>query len=456
MSRGPREFMPWNAEVIDYLSSNRNIEQRASNCVNHNCDDDDSRSEKDFQTWVSNIQRLNVVCNGDWSQDRFQHYCTSASCCDGYQRKTTIAKIVDALCQSLLHAMPVVPAISKWTKTGPCVDTIGALMLSHSLLNGMFGYAFSSKQFTAGMIINTTSDQDQSFVEEVTWHHVAGTRYRASAKFLAADTTQSLLTVLMLCMESLRFLHADFLACASRYKKPCRHPALCDHVHAAFSPVTVVLQYVSTLLSGAGRPLALLWMQSHSSMDEWVHAQPLKARQLQRALLVLSSMVYRRHALYFRSWPWPLASLVDERLSVSERQVIAQRFWSSCKQCLDELFGRRLREQISDWQDLFQPSLQAMMLEWARSVIISMAAVEFEHGKNARHAHAQMPWQNVTAMYINRKASLAVVASCRRGQDTRTDKQRTHMQAKSPYKLFRLDCIAKQKLAGKGENTATK
>ena len=61
VSRGPREFMPWSAEVIDYLSSNRNIEQRASNCVNHNCDDDDSRSEKHFHIWFSKLQRLNDV-----------------------------------------------------------------------------------------------------------------------------------------------------------------------------------------------------------------------------------------------------------------------------------------------------------------------------------------------------------------------------------------------------------
>eukprot|EP00974_Lingulodinium_polyedra_P099847 9673087-Lingulodinium_polyedra.AAC.1 len=68
-------------------------------------------------------------------------------------------------------------------------------------------------------------------------------------------------------------------------------------------------------------------------------------------------------------------------------------------------------------------------------------------------------------MYINRQASFAVATSCRRDQalpastgvqGARPDKMPTRVKAKSFYEVCRFECIAKQKLAGKGENTATK
>ena len=49
---------------------------------------------------------------------------------------------------------------------------------------------------------------DQQFVEEITWRHVAGTRDKASKTFLCDDVTGVSVTILVIVIEGLRWLHS--------------------------------------------------------------------------------------------------------------------------------------------------------------------------------------------------------------------------------------------------------
>jgi hypothetical protein len=242
--------------------------------------------------------------------------------------------------------------------------------------------------------------------------------------------------------------------------------------------VKYVEQYFSHLLAGQGKRLQLLWRAGgRSSFQEWLNShKDGAARRLQRALLVSASLCFRRHVV-FQEWPWPLASMVDQRISIEQRHHIARRFWhigDTCPMCLDQFFGRRLRQKFSAWQQLFDSAWQVLLLEWARNVRISIAGVEFKHARNKRMAWKQMAWQHFSALFVNQEASLALLehhrftaaaaARLAAAQQPRQDGDlpapprlpNLETKAKSAYELYRLDSIERDKLAGIRVNTATK
>ncbi len=447
----------------------------SSGCGLGASDSDHEDEDSAANPWLAALTALAAVCNGAWSSKRFQHYCRDPRCCRNFDRKTTINKIANAVIGFLFRTVPQVPALSKWTKTGPCCDVVLAGLWCHGALRLVMDQAFQGSRL-AGFNIHV--DQDQAYVEETMWEAVAGVRLTKSLGFVRDPQTMPLLTIMAIVKEGLRWLTSGFLRCARAVRHPCEHPRLMDWVVPEFSRVTAVLQHYSHLLSGESSRLALLWgAAAEVSLDAWIVKNPSLALVLERSLLVASTWCFRRHELYFHTEPWILASVADRRLPMERRWQIAQAFCARAPCCHEPFFGARLAsEHVRNTDDFFAEKWQMFLFHWASAVRCSTASVEFDHAGNRQRAKPSMAWSTFTAQYVNATSKALARASrtfhmlCAgtgkpEAPDMGTPRappasgapapavpRRTLLRAQTPLDVFRLEKIRADKLAGRKFN----
>ena len=106
---------------------------------------------------------------------------------------------------------------------------------------------------------NSSREVDLDPAEEADqcWHKVNGKRAQRTREFFGNNENVIKVIILALIMEPLRWLCSLWLKNSREVVDPTRPPLLCDMVVNHFSPLTVVLQYLSTLLRGGGGRIRL-------------------------------------------------------------------------------------------------------------------------------------------------------------------------------------------------------
>ena len=170
----------------------------------------------------------------------------------------------------------------------------------------------------------------------------------------------------------------------------------------------MVLQYYSLLARGHGGRLRLLISQGRQpaqSLREWLSQACNRDAALcfTRALMCSASWTYRRHAVLYKQWPWRLASVVDARVPHDYRMNVAKSFVDARTCDVDPLFSARLKKDITQYHQLFQPSVQIFLWAWCESIRVSIAKVEFTHGRNRLRASPEMSWPSFAAGYIHKE-----------------------------------------------------
>jgi hypothetical protein len=123
---------------------------------------------------------------------------------------------------------------------------------------------------------------------------------------------------------------------------------------------------------------------------------------LQRGLLTLISWTDRRNTQIYSSDPWCIVPCLDDRVPLHLRKELAKQWWESSAEKLSHYFGKRLRGMLKDSLDLFKPRVRRFLIEWARSVRLTNAVVEFAHGKHGRLLNdTSIKWPRFAALAIN-------------------------------------------------------
>ena len=191
-------------------------------------------------------------------------------------------------------------------------------------------------------------------------------------EFFSDCSTQGTLTAVAIVKEATRFVTAGFLRCARAYDDTRHLPRLCDYVTPCFSGITVVLQYLSLLLSGRGKRLALSFAATHSCLADWLSTSTGQryGTLLRQALMTAASWTFARHGRIFRKFPWRLAVIVDYRLPLAYRQQVFSEVTDGCELCLDQYMTRRIRMDIIDEgpQVLLTEVWLAFLLAWCFTV----------------------------------------------------------------------------------------
>jgi hypothetical protein len=109
---------------------------------------------------------------------------------------------------------------------------------------------------------------------ELAYSTVQGSTLQAFRAGLKSPGRHDLITAITIIVEPIYFLTRYYLRGASYPRRRLAQlqggaPMLCDLVEPAFSPVTLVLEYYSSLLDGTAPRLKLLFGRSYANFEEW-------------------------------------------------------------------------------------------------------------------------------------------------------------------------------------------
>lgn len=200
----------------------------------------------------------------------------------------------------LLSCQPEVPAPGKWTKLG---SSLAFLLVGFNICNCL-ETTYKASIATIHLEKNNAADEslDPALTHELHWSAVTGKRAKSGLLLTGNGTVQFHALLLAIVQEVTRFLTCWHLKAGHRQnRKSVKPPALLDAVNPKFSPYVMVLQYLSSLLVGAGR--VLLICPGFSSIDEWVRTKPEEVRALRRICMHASGWIYRRHLSFAEEPP---------------------------------------------------------------------------------------------------------------------------------------------------------
>lgn len=366
-------------------------------------------SHRPSKTFLAGLKEFCAVFNGRMWENSFSHHCMGAACCSSGP-STTCNRMIRAVSQVLLARVPEVPALSKWTNLGCCVDNFAALILVHNVLGVLFASAFCKMR----------AHKDKQLISDdgnLDWHAVEGVRLARSRSAVESREWRACVVMLSVLLEPLRLLSRFFMHCSTSTHCSCKIPHLCDLVTDELSPVVVVMQYLAGLLiQSGGRLLLVLRSVERRTVSDFIQGERELAARFRRALLLTAGETYRRHGKHFRSWPWKLASLVDPRVAFSKKQAVADMFVASQVCCLPCGMARKLGEMRLSSQDLLGSLWQGIIWNWCIAISLSIADVEQKHARNRRTANPNSSWANFSAMYANMEATDIHYARARAGR----------------------------------------
>ena len=242
--------------------------------------DDEDEQVRSPPIWYSKLRKnweeFREVFDGPYDgRRRLVHYCINTSCCKGCDDAWLRRRMVASLLAMLLATLPCVPVKSKWLQPGPCVDWFLLSMVT-SVLQGLWPPSFRREKKTRSF--------DCMDADAFGYQELAGVRMKAGEDFVINLQSTTILIVVGIVSEPLRFLTRWFLsrrshACQSKTQLWQTCP-LMDLVNVQFRSIVRVLQYfASSCLRGDAPRLRLLWERFHESFAELV-AQPSTADEL--------------------------------------------------------------------------------------------------------------------------------------------------------------------------------
>lgn len=351
--------------------------------------------------YLKAAQAFSDTWNGPLWEPRFVHYAPAGS---RLSESDCAAQMASTCRDFLLRMIPPVPAANKWTKLGPCCDVIMSSLLAHGIFRDIFlGLKFD----TSAIGVEESGDLDDQLRSDVQFRAVQGKRFAASCDFLRSAKHVLVLVRLCLVLEPIRFLTAFWLRRASECEDPCSQPPVFDMQHPRYSPLTLACQYLSGLLDRTAERLILLWRTSgHETVEAWFQHAPGEVRDFRRIVMVANCGIYRRHVCRYRSFPWLLCAIADERRPLSERRSIALLFTSASSCCLRPGFANRLHARDLAPEDLLSPPWSQVLRFFAVVFSMQVADVEWRHGRNRQrtHRHGQTSWHQFVARYIAAEA----------------------------------------------------
>lgn len=237
----------------------------------------------------------------------------------------------------LLTCQPEVPAPGKWTKLG---SILSFLVLGFNCCNCL-GRTYQKSIEAMNLQQKTDSEKvddeiDPALKSDLHWSAVNGKRAKNGITLTSSTVVQFHVLVLAIMQEVTRYLTHWHLEAGSRQNKhSCRAPPLLDVANPKFSPYVMALQYLASLLTGAGR--VLLTCPAFYNVDDWERSRPDEVRILRRICMYVSGWIYRRHLKFAEEHP--VSTCVScHRLAGKSRSVSKRDSWlnslilDSCKQ----------------------------------------------------------------------------------------------------------------------------
>lgn len=403
------------------------------------------------------------------------HLCVGG-CCDS--RAEAESKVTWAILRVLLRTLPVTPLLSDWVRLGPNLDFFIAAehqgLLTKLLLSAQWAMQLPTQDVSGETVC-------------IEWRALAGSRFQRTCKMLVSYEERFERTLLAIAIEPLRHLHSAFLKCAHTAPDDQSWPTLLQQIWAPSSKFVAVLQYYSSLLTGAcGRMRLLFQLDGHTSMSQCVAECPEEARQARNLILLIAGSVHKRFLATLDRFPFKLFGLADARRRDGE--ALVKEFYSKPLCCHPAGFARELRKHVSK-DDFMQHLSQFRWFALMTSFItkLTIASVERRHATHQQQANRGMPFSMFAAgsvlaecrhqdsaverMKLERLRIQREKDQMQRGLDgpvslpadkpskVRSRKQRTGgwvVRAQSAEEIYRWDWLKREKTLGRSWKPASK
>ena len=172
--------------------------------------------------------------------------------------------IRDSLLQTLFRCRPTVPKLSRWFQVPSCVDFFLGGMSLGNILHWTVRDALIAPSMKGDGLTSAESLQDimakidPAAIEEAVGGYGAlnGVRLHKAFSMLGAPRTVGSLWILAICLGGVRFF-AKYLRASGRSSRIKQHratgvkprPPVLDLIHEEWSPVVVVLQFLSSVIA---------------------------------------------------------------------------------------------------------------------------------------------------------------------------------------------------------------
>jgi hypothetical protein len=173
----------------------------------------------------------------------------------------------------VISTHPPAPEVGKWTKLGPTLD-YHVFALMGSIFHDLVVFALSNVRWARDTALD--ENMDECLRQQVSWHQVAGKKYKQTEAALGSPTY---ILILALVNEATRHLiQFHMIASHNHIASPAfsavyadggaaRYPPLLDLMHPSVSILVSVLQYMSTILCNPASWSRITLLLRHRNVD---------------------------------------------------------------------------------------------------------------------------------------------------------------------------------------------
>jgi len=309
---------------------------------------------------------------------------------------------------TLFNALPLKPEAGKWTLYCPCLDwTMFGLLcggiLRHVLLKAL-GEIRPSTEIAD--IAANPEDRSQQSLKDLSFHQVCGLRVRDTIALVGSKEDTFRIIVSSIGLEAVRVLTYFFLTCSKTSHDPNKPMKIHQFLWPASSPLVMVMQYISFIVSGASRRLVLLWQTfGCASFEEFWETQPELANFAECLFLMVAALLEKRLGSFMRFHSSQTAQLCDQRVSLDDRISRAEVLRAKRSCCVGAIV-ERLVQKPPTVGDVFGSKGMARLqaYSWGLSSVLSVADMERLHRVSKSILVSKlMDWTHFTAVSMCRQ-----------------------------------------------------
>ena len=352
---------------------------------------------------------LNVLNGSLWESEDWVHHCCSHACCDGFDRRKTLLKVIRHLIAFALSSAPTSPEICKWAKLGPALDRFIIAQCVHSSYSVLFVKAL--EKHTVKGSKPAEADWDHQLQAEISWAKQRGKTAKAVVTFVSDPRLKLRAVCIALALEPIRILMRCFFACSRDGRDKTLTPAISVFANSEASPLLVLLQYCSAFCSAAsvGRATLVFRLRGARDVDEFAIADAESLVFMGDLIVIFVGWMHRRHWCDFVRFPWKLAVVAHVSARAELQESIWEEWWRRSPWCLDIYFSGKLRLLLTGPREVFDTvECYEFILAWAHSIDLTTAQVEFRHARQKQFC----PGKNIGGAFFVAKTMNSEAMHC--------------------------------------------
>jgi len=333
-------------------------------------------------------EEIGVMFSGNVNDAKPVHHCRPGCCAN---RATSVKRATAAIMTPLRRRLWT-PALNRWLQVYPVVCVLLLLWSVHNLLP-------RAERIIHGAAVRAMDREDPAAADAApgdssAFRRESRTRATKMIRFLSDSMARVRLLIWVCATTPVMAIHYTLFKRGSIYgREETGESALMSFCRLRSALPMRVLSQLGSSLDLRAPGLYATWslaLHFFGPFAAWPLAYLCEADV---AAHVLAGSLWRRFYVRLRTWPWRLAAVVDETLTMAERLAEAEAFWNAPECCLDEFFSIRFRNSLESVLDLSTERIQRFLVAVFKYTLAATTHSEdaFAHMRKCLNACCKPP-----------------------------------------------------------------